>query len=374
MRRDATTRRRPDDSSCRGPDSRILSRFGAIIVALIVAVAGCGSNASSQNGTASFLATRSNAVIFIQWTRSGAAISGSIELTGPGSPPGTEVSTQQSAFTGTIAGGGLTLQLEQTLYLATTLTGRIRGPGITLTFPGANNSLVPVTFAPDTTAAYNRAVHVLQISEYPSPCMLYVDKDPHVAVIITGPNAPSDCASFVQAGTADDATWTTEPPTAVLTTTTACNLSSATDRAIVDSNGPGFDGFQTDGQQACNTLEDQGWTVARPTNTRSTTSSTPTTTVATCPTSASSGLLEAAARTDSALGFNPQRDCLSNVKTIPSGWAIATVTARNPSNQGNESIIFRRDPHGWKVVTYGSSFTGSSVPLSIIQQLLARSP
>lgn len=90
----------------------------------------------------------------------------------------------------------------------------------------------------------------------------------------------------------------------------------------------------------------------------------------TCANTQLSKHLADAAIADSSVGFNAQSHCLSGVRTAPGGWAIATVTARDPGDQGDESVIFHKHLAGWDVVAYGASFADSHVPMTVIRELL----
>jgi hypothetical protein len=92
----------------------------------------------------------------------------------------------------------LTLQLGPGLGTTTSVTGQLSDSDLTLTYPGAAaGSLIAIDFTPAQLADYNQAVSDLQLSEYASPCTLYlVGHD--VQVQISGSGASSDCASFLQ--------------------------------------------------------------------------------------------------------------------------------------------------------------------------------
>ena len=65
------------------------------------------------NGPASFIGHASNAVMFIQWTRSGQNVSGSLREVLLKAPAGSGLSTPDDhAFTGVIDGKGITLNIQ----------------------------------------------------------------------------------------------------------------------------------------------------------------------------------------------------------------------------------------------------------------------
>jgi len=191
--------------------------------------------------------------MFIQWTKTGSAVSGSVEqatLTQPGSPP----SAQSSSVTGTLNGNGLTLTVNPPLDGATSLVGTVIGGGFNLTVPGAaNGSLITVSFGPAQVTDYDQAVSDLTTSQYASPCVLYSQgHDTQLSII--GPNAASSCASFVQ-GAGSDQMWTTAaPPVAAPDLSVVCRLSRRAENVTVLD-----DGGQTYGQEACSELEGEGW-------------------------------------------------------------------------------------------------------------------
>jgi hypothetical protein len=83
--------------------------------------------AEETNGPASFIGHASNAVIFIQWTRSGQSVTGSLrEAIKKAGSLGLE-STDKS-FTGVIDGKGLTLTLKAALGESSSLVGEVKEP------------------------------------------------------------------------------------------------------------------------------------------------------------------------------------------------------------------------------------------------------
>jgi hypothetical protein len=232
---------------------------------MMVPLAGCGESAASQSSTGSFLGKASNAVILIQWTRNGNAVSGSLQQTLLKDPAGSGISTQQISFTGTLAGNGLTLQLNQDLGTTTSLVGTLSDPGFTLTYPGSASNLIQIPFTPGQISDYNQAVNQLQVSQYGSPCNLYLEGH-DAQITISGPDAVTDCQTFVQADSAD--TWTTQQQ-AGSGGSQVCDVVTGADEVVVNDDGFG----QTYGRQACSTFANQGWSP----KSSSTTSSTSTT-------------------------------------------------------------------------------------------------
>jgi hypothetical protein len=50
------------------------------------------------------------------------------------------------------------------------------------------------------------------------------------------------------------------------------------------------------------------------------------------------------------------------------GWGIATVTARNPQDQGNAQVIFKQGGN-WSVAQCGSDFAGDGIPQDVLTAL-----
>jgi len=72
------------------------------------------------NGPASFIGHASNAVLFVQWTRSGQSVTGSMREVITKAPLGSGLTSTDYAFTGVIQGNGLILDLsgqEPTAYV-----------------------------------------------------------------------------------------------------------------------------------------------------------------------------------------------------------------------------------------------------------------
>jgi len=229
---------------------RARAAFLTIAVVAMLLPGGCGGSSATKSSAGSFLGKASNAVILIQWTRSGNAVSGSLQQTLLADPAGSGVSTQQISFTGLVAGNGLTLQLSKGLGTTTSLVGTLSGSGFMLTYPGNGSNLIQVRFTPGQISGYTQAVSELRVSQYSSPCTLYL-QDHDATVTISGPDAAADCDAFVQGDSSD--TWTTQAQGAS-SDSQVCDLVSGADEVVV-----GDDGAQTYGQRVCSTFTDQGW-------------------------------------------------------------------------------------------------------------------
>ncbi len=249
---------------------RVLSFLIALVLALVVVYAagaikdnsassGSGSSASTStakgteetNGPASFIGHASNAVMFIQWTRSGQNVTGSLREAIKKAGASSLESTDR-AFTGVIDGKGLTLTVKGALGESSALVGDVTEHGFTLTLPGQGSNLITITFEPGEVAGYNEATKQLIIAQYPSPCSLYVSGH-EVRVSFTGPNSPEQCASFVQK--AGNTEWTTAPQTGAESGGVVCEVQNRNnEKAIVTDNGG-----QSYGKEACTQLSGEGW-------------------------------------------------------------------------------------------------------------------
>jgi hypothetical protein len=127
-------------------------------LALGVATGGCGSKEGAR-GVASYVGRASNAVVIIQWKRTGNTVSGSLQEAILKHAEGSETS---SAFTGTVSGIGLTLNLKEGLGATKRLVGQLTPSGLTLTFPGVGKRLTVIRFAPGEGNDFAAAVRKLE--------------------------------------------------------------------------------------------------------------------------------------------------------------------------------------------------------------------
>jgi hypothetical protein len=212
---------------------------------------GTAQGTEDTNGPASFIGHASNAVMFIQWTRSGGNVSGSLReaITKSGS---LGVENADRAFTGVIAGKGVTLNVHGALGESTAYVGEIKENGFTLTVPGKGSNLITISFAPGEVSGYDEATKQLLLSRFPSPCSLYVASH-EVRVSFSGPNSAEDCAAFVEK--AGNTEWTTAPQEAAANGGVVCELVNRTnEKAVITDNGG-----QAYGKEACNQLSGEGW-------------------------------------------------------------------------------------------------------------------
>ncbi len=143
-------------------------RLSALLAsgAAALVLSACGSGGESAAG--SYVGRASNARVFIQWTRAGNSLTGSLQEAIAKEGEGAGVESSSRAFTGTTANNGLTLTLNEGLGSTKALVGRMTGQGFVLTFPGAHHGLITITFAPGQVSDYNAAVDELEAQSTPA--------------------------------------------------------------------------------------------------------------------------------------------------------------------------------------------------------------
>lgn len=67
-------------------------------------------------------------------------------------------------------------------------------------------------------------------------------------------------------------------------------------------------------------------------------------------------------------GFTSSADTLTSARVTNNGWGSAAITARNPQDQGNASMIFRLGST-WTYDTCGSTFMGDGIPQDVLSAL-----
>jgi hypothetical protein len=145
-----------------------LTRLSVVLLCIHLAfgvtTGGCGSKEGSAtaSGAASFVGRASNAVVYIQWTRTGNTLSGSLQEAHLKERTGSGVESASGAFTGTVSAGGLTLTLNEALGSTKALAGRLTSGGFRLTFPALGHRLTVIRFAPGQVSDYNAAVRQLE--------------------------------------------------------------------------------------------------------------------------------------------------------------------------------------------------------------------
>lgn len=233
----------------------ILALAVVLTLGIVVGKGGASSGGSAQgtentNGPASFIGDASNAVMFVQWTRSGQNVTGSLREAITKTPEGSGLKSDDRAFTGVIHGNGITLNLqglESTAYV-----GEVKSDGFNLTLPGKGDALTTIEFTPGEVATYNEATKELLLSEYASPCTLYVVSH-DARVNFTGTNAAEECAGLVAKQL--NVEWTTEAQPSTEGQPVACELVNGTNEQVKITD----EGEQYYGGLACKQLSGEGW-------------------------------------------------------------------------------------------------------------------
>lgn len=233
----------------------ILALAAVLALGIAVGKGGASSGGSAQgtedaNGSASFVGHARNAVMFVQWTRSGQNVTGSLREAITRTLSGSGLTSKDRAFTGVIHGNGLTLNLqgsESTAYV-----GEVKNDGFNLTVTGEDNALTTIEFTPGEVANYNEATKGLLLSEYASPCTLYVVNH-DARVNFTGMNAAEACASLV--AKQPNVEWTTEAQADAEGQPVACELVNGTNEQVKITD----EGEQYYGGLACKQLSGEGW-------------------------------------------------------------------------------------------------------------------
>ena len=133
----------------------------AAIAAVIALAGGAGLVASrslSSSGPSGYLDASSSLALFVQMTRNGGQLAGTItEAYIASSDPG-QVQTAHSSFTGIASGSSVTLTFDSGLFGATNVTGTLSGSTPVPTAPGKGGSLADYTFHTAAVGGYNHAV------------------------------------------------------------------------------------------------------------------------------------------------------------------------------------------------------------------------
>jgi hypothetical protein len=222
-----------------------------VAVGVVASKGGPGAQGTEDvNGPGSFVGHASNAVMFVQWTRAGETVTGSLREAIQKKPAGSGLNATDHAFTGVIHGNGITLNLSGAE--PTTYVGEVNRNNFNLTLPGQGSSLITVPFAPGEVATYNESTRELLLSEYQSPCSLYVVGH-EARVSFTGANAAEACAGLVAKQPSVE--WTTEPQANTEGQPVACELVNRANEQVKVTD----EGSQYYGGLACKQLAGEGW-------------------------------------------------------------------------------------------------------------------
>lgn len=132
--------RPPRRATSRVPDRASRTGLAAALAVLAAAAGGCGSS----DGRESFLAHDASGAVFVQWTRTGDELAGSISATEVTQPrngvfssatqPAGQIKQQTQTFTGTVRGDSVRLQIGSAA-LGSRINGRLDGDTLELEIP-----------------------------------------------------------------------------------------------------------------------------------------------------------------------------------------------------------------------------------------------
>jgi hypothetical protein len=230
---------------------RMRSVTGVLTAGVLLGLCGCGgggTSAPAADGSGTYLGRTSNAVLFLQWTRSGGKVVGTLRESSQ-EPGGRGLHTgAHLEFSGLITGTSVTLLLPG----GATLPGTLAREGFTLTVPSGPVESVTVAFLPGSAAQYEAARASLAASEYGSPCELWVEGQA-VHLELSGAGARERCARLVMRRPAER--WTTSPQRSAAEHV-ICRLSipGQHEQVIVSDTGT-----SPRGAAVCRQLGSEGW-------------------------------------------------------------------------------------------------------------------
>jgi hypothetical protein len=133
----------------------ILAVTAVALVAGVLATTGLLSGSKSEQGLRGWIYRDSTSAVFVQWTRTGNTVQGSMSVADLDSAEDTSVTTYDVAFTGTVGGHSVSLTFTRLLGSATTVAGQLGGSNSVLSLPQSDGSLQSITLHPAATAEYN---------------------------------------------------------------------------------------------------------------------------------------------------------------------------------------------------------------------------
>jgi hypothetical protein len=117
---------------------------------------------ADQNSEPGWVYTDAANADFVQWTRAGSEVTGSLSsvyLAGVGA---LAVTTRSDAFTGIINKDNVTLTFPQGLGSVTSVGAQLQGSDLVVSFPQPDGTLEPLTLHAGSATEYNEAVAALQ--------------------------------------------------------------------------------------------------------------------------------------------------------------------------------------------------------------------
>ena len=130
-------------------------RAGLVAVPATTTPAPPAQSTAVANG---LLASPSNGVLFIQWTRTGETVRGTVSEAYTNLNDPTHPTVESHSFSGVISGHSVTLTLDD----GTNWNGTLSGKDVTLSLPANDGTLQPFTFSPGTVTEYNAALAQVQ--------------------------------------------------------------------------------------------------------------------------------------------------------------------------------------------------------------------
>jgi hypothetical protein len=140
------------------------------VMALAALAAGCSGSPTSSGGLGvvsgageptGYLFHDTDQAAYIQWTKTGSHIAGTLQdaYVNPSDP--TKVTTGTESLTGEISDGNITLTLDRSFLGATNLSGTFNGSLLVLGIPNNNGTINEVTFGPAAVSTYNKDADAL---------------------------------------------------------------------------------------------------------------------------------------------------------------------------------------------------------------------
>jgi hypothetical protein len=134
-----------------------MNRVAAVASAAGVALvfAGCGSG---HHGPASYLDRAPNGAVFVQWTRDGSNVNGTLAEAYTDASDPLQLKSENEAFHGVVNGSSVTLTFDQGFGTSTNWNGTLDGDNMTLTYTSDGGTVKTLPFQPGTIDDYNAAV------------------------------------------------------------------------------------------------------------------------------------------------------------------------------------------------------------------------
>lgn len=133
----------------------------AVIVA-VIALVGIGglvaARSLSPSGPSGYLDTTSSLALFVQMTRNGGRLAGTLSESRISSSDPGQVQTTHDSFAGIVSGSSITLTFGGGIFGSVNVTGTLSDSTLVLVGAGEGGSLTDYTFHSTVVGAYNRAV------------------------------------------------------------------------------------------------------------------------------------------------------------------------------------------------------------------------